>query len=497
MRTRLERALFALLAVAAAASALIWPVGARLDPGLAVTYASQREQWGKARTPDPWGRSLVWTRKPVLINGQSFAAWRAHSRGPDGIDQRGGGDDVLPLDEHGARYLTWLHVPRLLLEACALLGMAIVSTRLLPRSGQLREELLVTGTLASSLLLLAAVLHGGVWPGEASLAALVSAPDLPLPQLAGGAPLAVTLAILAMLALPLAWLRLQPAPWGPPPATRRLDALERALGIAALLVLLSGLLVPVAWHVVDRPLRVQVAFWQSQLSSWGAPVDPWGNLFVTLVDEAKPDEVHTRAAARLTDLAAVSTDSRLKEALLALSRREAAHARDLASRLTREDCERWVVARDSTLYYSLGPNRRDDLMRGDDVPILVRSDPINELRRYRTWVWWAPLLVGPAGAVLLALMLVRIGPGGRPGWQEVLLMTLGSGALAGAAVVSSLAWTAQRVALQSAGPVALLNTREVWGPPLAGVFTALVALILVRGRLRRRDLSGCAGGSIG
>jgi hypothetical protein len=90
----MDRAAAALVLALVLAAFLTWPVIASLRPSLVVIASWTRSSAPAAERTDPYGR-------PFVIRTSPSGAKRVHSVGADGVDQGGGGDDVILFDQVG------------------------------------------------------------------------------------------------------------------------------------------------------------------------------------------------------------------------------------------------------------------------------------------------------------------------------------------------------------------------------------------------------------
>lgn len=166
----------------------------QLDPATAVTWAAWR-----SAGEDPWGRPLV---HRIVHAGRASPQILVYSLGPDGRDQEGAQDDLVP-DESRLLFRVhqagrWVLFPPYMALLVLLLGVHALGRPASPAG----EALLCSGVAAT----LALVLAGGF----ALALALFEDLALLLPALPGGAAAAAPFrsVFLTSLALwtPLVWL---------------------------------------------------------------------------------------------------------------------------------------------------------------------------------------------------------------------------------------------------------------------------------------------------
>jgi hypothetical protein len=199
---------YALVALLFVAGALAQPTWGLVEPGVKMRSLFLPADGSPRRLdglPDPWGRPIV-----LPAWAEADAPEWPYSLGPNGVDERGKGDDVV-LSPRGLRDDLYDGLPALLFLACVGLAGGWELLRWVRRSlrrprAELPSEVGLAAGLSAPVGLLvglgvgkASLLWGGA--GAASSQQLIV---VPLPYAAGGTAFLVSLGFLL-------WLRLRRA----------------------------------------------------------------------------------------------------------------------------------------------------------------------------------------------------------------------------------------------------------------------------------------------
>lgn len=222
-----DRVVYAGVGLLLLLAAALRPALEALEPRLDVTraYGSTNMQVPN----DPWGRPFLYLIPPPGEPGRGWQGSRPYSAGPDGLDQRGGGDDLLVLSSGDWQLVAASPETSLVLLSLAVaLGGAWELGRGLRRRMDVPWRGPATEAALAGLIGLPAALAGGaagvLLPrGIPALEPLVREAEqglvVPFPVAAGaGAWLVVTLGGL--------WLRARPVP--EPDPTPALDSSQEA-----------------------------------------------------------------------------------------------------------------------------------------------------------------------------------------------------------------------------------------------------------------------------
>lgn len=281
---------------------------------------------------------------------------------------------------------------------------------------------------------------------------------------------------------------------------RSVSRLERRLAGLAFLVLTLAVGAQRLWPRLDEPLRVTLAaFGEGDGTDRMLPIDPWGRLAVPLPVRGEPPAArHLRAASLCFERSRQLTEVREDRAAVWARTVGVAHlrvAQDLGADAAALASSALAIAARGPFWvelgawpdYSLGADGKDDLGRGDDVPV-IRG-------QLRLTLYLALPSAGASLALLLvaALLAARLLPlEGRPGVELVVSIPLAVVALAGAALMRQLLpldpleelWGARHELEQEqlvGGWRALLSV-----PPAPVLGSALVALWVLVALLRLR-----------